>query len=78
MEISEFLDWVIAKYFEMIKIRLIFSLSIKLFIRLSDSTEDLNDQHSSEKDTMQRSKRNTDISTKDVIVYTIEGCLPPR
>ncbi|CAD1480603.1 unnamed protein product, partial [Heterotrigona itama] len=43
---------------------------------LSDSKEDLSDQHAS--DTMQRSRRNIDLSTKDVIVYTIEGCLPPK
>ncbi|KAK1123952.1 hypothetical protein K0M31_006982 [Melipona bicolor] len=43
---------------------------------LADSEEDLSDKNISE--TMQRSKRNTDISSKDVIVYTVEGCLPPR
>ena len=47
-----------------------------MFIRLdSQSEEESSDKDSSDKE-MQRSKRNTDISTKDVIVYTVEGCVP--
>ncbi|KAK9300840.1 hypothetical protein QLX08_006555 [Tetragonisca angustula] len=41
----------------------------------SQSEEESSDKDSSDKE-MQRSKRNTDISTKDVIVYTVEGCVP--
>ncbi|KOX69393.1 hypothetical protein WN51_05556 [Melipona quadrifasciata] len=44
---------------------------------LSDSEEESSDKNISN-ETMQRSKRSTDISTKDVVVYTVEGCLPPR
>lgn len=45
-----------------------------------NSTEDLTSSRNSfNKDTMQRSRRNVHVpSTMDVVVYTIEGCLPPR
>nr|XP_033183493.1 uncharacterized protein LOC117153495 [Bombus vancouverensis nearcticus]XP_033183494.1 uncharacterized protein LOC117153495 [Bombus vancouverensis nearcticus] len=45
-----------------------------------NSTEDpTSSRNSFNKDTTQRSRRNVDIpSTMDVVVYTIEGCLPPR
>lgn len=45
-----------------------------------NSTEDpTSSRNSFNKDTTQRSRRNADIpSTMDVVVYTIEGCLPPR
>ncbi|XP_071869586.1 uncharacterized protein [Bombus fervidus] len=45
-----------------------------------NSTEDSTiNRNSFNKDTTQRSRRNVDVpSTMDVVVYTIEGCLPPR
>ncbi|XP_043514160.1 uncharacterized protein LOC122530864 [Frieseomelitta varia] len=44
--------------------------------KLVESEEELSDKDTTSDKETQRSKRNADISTKDVIVYTVEGCLP--
>ncbi|CAL7939920.1 unnamed protein product [Xylocopa violacea] len=45
---------------------------------LSSGEDSTSNRNLFNKDVRQRSKRNIDVSTMDVIVYTFEGCLLPR
>lgn len=51
--------------------------SIFLF-RLSNSDDSIGEGNNFHEDVVQRSKRNIDISSMNVVVHTIEGCLPLR